>query len=552
MGNIMKRWGIIAFLMMIAVVFTTCNDNDPKEPPLTGTVSIDGILQVGRILTVNTSALDGNGPLSFEWISSGGNVSYDNYYFTTENDIGCTITVTVFRQGYFGTASAKVSISGTPVVTDFNISNLSQTINNITPVLIIPKSYKSNGKITVYYNGSLTLPVSAGTYKVTFNIEAATGWNEATHLEAGNLIIYNQASIDIISYWVDYASNIYIDRKDGGKIYNNTIAILPGSIITFKPNNDDSYSHLKWTLNGNIAGNGKEYTFDTDGREVNKNYLIGLYVEKDGKPYYTQIILRISHALTGTVNITGIVQVGQTLTADTNGLGGNGIIFYQWKRDGYDITGANNGSYIVQDIDAGYSLSVTVSRSDYPGSITSEATDVVPRQPLTGTVSITGTAHEGQTLTANTDNLGGIGTISYQWKRGEIIVGTDKTYKVQMADANHGITVTVTRSGNTGSITSSTVWATSSRGSITVINTNPTTLRTDFIWLITANYSEYESVYNVLNGINSHTFTNVPAGSYRIMVTTANHNTYTSDSFTLTAGQTRTVIFNNQSFTIYN
>jgi hypothetical protein len=53
----------------------------------------------------------------------------------------------------------------------------------------------------------------------------------------------------------------------------------------------------------------------------------------------------------------------------------------------------------------------------------------------------------GQTLTANTDYLGGSGTISYQWMRDETTaIGTDSnTYILQSADEGSTITVIVTR-----------------------------------------------------------------------------------------------------------
>jgi len=74
---------------------------------------------------------------------------------------------------------------------------------------------------------------------------------------------------------------------------------------------------------------------------------------------------------------------------------------------------------------------------------------------LTGTVSISGTAEVGQTLTAVTSTLGGSGTISYQWKHGVTNIGTNSsTYTIKLEDAGGAITVTVTRSGNTGSVTS--------------------------------------------------------------------------------------------------
>jgi len=52
--------------------------------------------------------------------------------------------------------------------------------------------------------------------------------------------------------------------------------------------------------------------------------------------------------------------------------------------------------------------------------------------------------------------LGGSGDISYQWKRGGTVISgeTNSTYVLQFADAGSTISVTVTRAGNTGSITS--------------------------------------------------------------------------------------------------
>lgn len=91
------------------------------------------------------------------------------------------------------------------------------------------------------------------------------------------------------------------------------------------------------------------------------------------------------------------------------------------------------------------------------------SSEVDDNPALTGTVSITGTAQVGQTLTANTSQLGGNGTISYQWKRGaaanavsDTISGaTGATYTLVEADKDKYVAVTVTRAGYSGSITSS-------------------------------------------------------------------------------------------------
>jgi len=177
--------------------------------------------------------------------------------------------------------------------------------------------------------------------------------------------------------------------------------------------------------------------------------------------------------LTGTVTITGSAEVGKTLTANTASLDGTGAISYQWKHGTANASyiGIDSSTYVVAAADAGYAITVTVSRSGLEGKVTSAPTEAVvdytnTLPALTGAVSITGataspggkTAEVGKTLTAYTNYLGGSGTFSYQWKRGDTNIsgttGAGSTYTVVEADAGNKITVTVARSGNSGSVTS--------------------------------------------------------------------------------------------------
>ena len=86
----------------------------------------------------------------------------------------------------------------TPTAADYIIGNLNQTEGSVTAVTITRRdNTKSAGAVTIYYTGiegknysrSQTLPTEAGTYAVTFDVAAADGWNSATGLPAGNLII---------------------------------------------------------------------------------------------------------------------------------------------------------------------------------------------------------------------------------------------------------------------------------------------------------------------------------------------------------------------------
>ena len=82
-------------------------------------------------------------------------------------------------------------------------------------------------------------------------------------------------------------------------------------------------------------------------------------------------------ALTGTVTITGTAQVGQTLTANTGSLGGSGTITYQWNWAGSRNIGTNSNTYIVQTADVGSTITVTVTRADNSGSVTSNPTETI-------------------------------------------------------------------------------------------------------------------------------------------------------------------------------
>ena len=152
---------------------------------------------------------------------------------------------------------------------------------------------------------------------------------------------------------------------------------------------------------------------------------------------------------TGAPAITGTVQVGETLTADTSGIAdedglSNAAFNYQWiSNDGTsdtDITGATNADYTLADADEGKTVKVQVSFTDDANNqetLTSAATDAVaaatqPNNPATGAPTISGTAQVGETLTADTtgiadeDGLNGV-TFSHQWVANDGTADTDSS-----------------------------------------------------------------------------------------------------------------------------
>jgi hypothetical protein len=79
-------------------------------------------------------------------------------------------------------------------------------------------------------------------------------------------------------------------------------------------------------------------------------------------------------ALTGTVSITGTARAGKILTADTSALKGAGAITYQWLRNGLTLVGGDS-TYALVAADVGYTISLSVSRAGYSGTIKA------PQQP---------------------------------------------------------------------------------------------------------------------------------------------------------------------------
>ena len=186
-------------------------------------------------------------------------------------------------------------------------------------------------------------------------------------------------------------------------------------------------------------------------------------------------------AASGAPVVNGTAQVGETLTADTTGIGDrNGLdrvqFRFQWlSNDGStdtDIAGAASPSYTLVAADEGKTVKVLVTFTDrggYAESLLSAETEQVassttgnpvptpaPAQnsPATGVPTITGTAQVSETLTADTssiDDSDGLNnaTFSYQWVANDgspdadIAGAMNSTYSMVASDEGKTIKVRV-------------------------------------------------------------------------------------------------------------
>ena len=176
---------------------------------------------------------------------------------------------------------------------------------------------------------------------------------------------------------------------------------------------------------------------------------------------YTSTSLSIAPPAGG-VFITGESIEGTTLTAsntltDADGIpqSGAGAIHYQWRSDGVDIALATSSSLVLTQSDVGKVITVIASYTDMAGhfeSFSTSATAAVTNvnDAPTGSVTITGSATQGQPLTAtntlaDVDGIPTTGTdaITYQWQADgyNIIGATDTTLVLGQAQVGKAISV---------------------------------------------------------------------------------------------------------------
>jgi hypothetical protein len=195
-----------------------------------------------------------------------------------------------------------------------------------------------------------------------------------------------------------------------------------------------------------------------------------------GKTYdiaFDDVLVATLPTVVSAPSIAGSPQEGQTLSANPGTWSGSEPLSYayQWRRcdaagaNCNDIAGATAASYIVAAADVGATLRVAVTASNVGGSstATSAATAaVVAAPPAVVTLpAISGSAQEGQTLTASPGTWTGTVPLSYayQWRRCDsggagcvdIAGETSSSYALVSADVGSTVRVAVTASNSAGS-----------------------------------------------------------------------------------------------------
>ncbi len=170
----------------------------------------------------------------------------------------------------------------------------------------------------------------------------------------------------------------------------------------------------------------------------------------------TNTVNNTNESPTGTVTILGDSVEEQSLSVSINLSDADGlpsVYTYQWFRGDDSIVGANQASYMLDDADVGFEITVEVGYEDDLGStesVLSQASATITSidDAPTGQILVTGSSIEGQLITAQVnidDNDGMPAVVDYQWVRGDeaIDAAVSASYELTEQDVDSSLRVFV-------------------------------------------------------------------------------------------------------------
>ena len=185
--SILMVFGIVAFFASCDII------PDTQKTPVAGDYTFGNLNQTaGSVTAVTITPKSGKSPGAVSNIRYEGNTAIPQAVGTYAVTFDVAEAEDWEAATGLSAGNLVVTTGGnqTPVAGDYTFSRFSQTAGSVTAVVITPKSDKSPGTVSnIRYNNSTTVPQTAGTFAVIFDVAVASGWNAAADLSAGNLTV---------------------------------------------------------------------------------------------------------------------------------------------------------------------------------------------------------------------------------------------------------------------------------------------------------------------------------------------------------------------------
>ncbi|MCL2720318.1 MAG: InlB B-repeat-containing protein [Treponema sp.] len=489
-------------------VFDTLEYGYALPPPLSLTVTNSGTMPTGDLtvtLTGNVSAFNVTSTLipnlvnqgdeySFPFninqnltagtytaiitISNGSNITaYLNLSFTVVPQATVWIDITGGTQNIpfvdLKSALDSINTAGTYTVrigTDQLLTSYTRQFPSASDITL---KYNENTPISVILDGTGSLfTINNGvTFRLDNNVTLQGNnsfINNAAliHVNGGNLYMNDNAVITDNFNQSGSGGGVYINsgtfNMTGGTMSKNSASLNGGGVYiaaagNFVKTGGIIYGEDAVGGNANLAASGSAVYHASTIAKTRTNTSgsgHGMNSENAGVPGGWDPI-----PFAGTISITGLPEVGQTLTANISALIGTGTFTYQWLSNGSPLAGQTNNTYNITAAAQGANISVTVASTHHSNTVTSGSV----------TVAMLPATYTGLTITRPVINPGTAETVASQTFYGSgaafsatvqgdnnpiqtvtwSISGTDITSSINngvltVSEADHGKQITVT------------------------------------------------------------------------------------------------------------
>ena len=427
--------------------------------PATGQPTINGTVQVGETLTADTSGIaDADGlddaVFSYQWIAGGTDIqdATSSTYTLDADDVGKTIKVRVsFTDNADNeetlTSAATATVAAKPNTAPTGLPIISGRVQVGETLMastsgIADQDGLDNATFSYQWlaDDSAITDATGSTYTLVPGDQGKTIKVRVSFTDdANNLETLTSAATATVAAKPNTApTGLPIIS---GRVQVGETLMASTSGIADQDGLDNASFSYQWLADDSAITDATGSTYTLVPADRGKTIKVKVSFADDANNLETltsaamaAVAARPNSPPTGLPTISGTVQVGETLTADTSGIADedgldNVSYSYQWIAGAADIDGATGSTYALVPVDVGKAIKVKVSFIDdakNQEALTSAATAAVAaadnRAP-TGLPTIRGTVQLDETLTADTsviadeDGLDDV-TYSYQWIAG--------------------------------------------------------------------------------------------------------------------------------------
>lgn len=434
-------------------------------PTNTTSPSVSGTAQVGYTQSCTSGAWTGSPTLTYAWLRDGSLISgaTSSSYVAVAADTGHQLTCRVNAANGGGIQSADSAptstvIEAAPVnMSAPSVTGQAQVGNTLT---CNPGTWTGTPSLSYQWlrNGSVIAGATSTTYTVLAGDEGATLSCRVSGQNAGGTVVAtSSATVPAVEAAPTSTS---APAVNGVVQVGRTLSCDPG---TWTGSPALTYA---WLRNGSVISGATNATYTVVASDEGTTLRCRVSATNAGGTVTatsssTSSVLPLPPAPSEQPSLTGNAQVGQTLTCNPGTWPAQTTITYTWLRDGQVIAGQTSSTYVVVSGDTGIKIACRVNATGPGGTtqITNESADVTIAAPSTSdTVTVSGQAQEGTTLTCNRGTWTGSPTFTYTWLRaGSPISGaTSATYTPTASDVGSTLRcrVSATNAGGTVTLTS--------------------------------------------------------------------------------------------------